>query len=482
MTDTAALATDVRSGLRWSLSSQLAVRLVSFLSGIVIVRLLGETSFGVYIFGLAVNAMVMSLNDLGQVMAIARWPGDDHERAARTSTTIVWGMSACLYALLFVAAGPLSQLTDRPDAAAGVVRVMGLLVLIDGVGTIPRALLIRNLANFKLAKADLAGVPITALLSVGLALAGWGPYAPAWATIVAGVVTTALVLRQAPSVPRPAFERAYARPLLSFGLPMAGSTSVENILLNVDYLVVVSTLGLAPLGLYGVAFNVSSWPTSALTQAIRRVSIVGFSRLREDRAQLFETFARVAGLMVLFAGLVGLLLSGLAEPLIGLLYDDGRLPAAQVLTWLAVLGVVRVSLGLAFDLLIALGHSRVTLRIQLLWLAAVIPAVWFGAGAGGIEGVGIAHAAVAVGVAVPAFLVAIARTGFPVRRLAQCSWRPVLVAVGLAIAAHHSAGRFDSRLTALLVLGPALSIAYAVLAIPPSQWKPWFRLEPLRGV
>lgn len=482
MTDTATLADEVRTGLRWSLSSQLAVRAVSLLSGIALVRILGETSFGVYLVGLAVNAVLMSLNDFGQVMAIARWPGPDHERAARTATTIVWATSALLYALLFVLAGPLSRLSDRPDEIAGVVRVMGLLVLIDAIGTVPRALLIRNLANAKLAKADLAGVPINAAVAVGLAFAGWGAYAPAVASIVAAVVVTAMVLRQAPSFPRPAFERGYLRPLGSFGSGMAGTTFVENLLLNVDYLVIYATLGLAPLGFYGVAFNVSSWPTSVLTQAIRRVSIVGFSRLTDDRAQLFAAFAKAAGVMVLFAGLVGALLSGLARPLVGFLYADHLLPAATVLSWLAVLGVVRVSLGLVFDLLIAMGRSKDTLRLQLFWLATVIPAVWFGASLDGIRGVGIGHALVAAGVAVPAFLVAIARAGMPVRPLGRSLWRPIAVGVAVALVGGLAADRFDSHLVALAVLGPALALAYLALAVPPSQWRPWLRLEPLRGV
>ncbi len=475
------LADEVRTGLRWSVSSQLAVRLVSFLSGIVVVSLLGDSSFGVYLIGLAVNSIAISLNDVGQVMAVARWPGDDHERAARTSTLIVWTMSAFLYAVIFFGAGPLSQITDRPQETAAVVRIMGLLVLIDAVGTVPRALLIRGLANAKIAKADLAGVPVNAALAMGLAAAGWGPYAPAWATIVAGVLTTALVLVQAPSLPRPAFEASYARPLLSFGSAMAGSTFVENLLLNADYLIIAATLDTAQLGLYGLAFNVASWPTSVLTQAIRRVSIVGFSRLTEDRPQLFDTFARVMGAMVLFAALVAGLLSGLADALVGFIYDDSWLRAARVLSWLALLGGIRVSLGLVFDLLIALGRSKDTLRIQLLWLAAAVPAIWFGSALGGIVGVGVAHAAVAVGVAVPAFLLAASRTGFPVTRLVA-SWRPVVVGTGVALAGSQVAHRFGSPLVALAVMGPTLTVVYLALALPPSQWKSWLRLEPLRGV
>jgi PST family polysaccharide transporter len=482
VTDTPTLASEVRTGLRWSVSSQLAVRLVSLASGVVLVKILGESSFGIYAFGLAVSALVMSINDFGQVMAVASWPGDDHEEAARTATTVVWTISATLYLALFLVAPWLGEaLTDRPADATIVVRVMGLLILIDAACTTPRALLIRSLANDKLALADLAGVPVNAVVAVGLALAGAGPVAPAWATIAAAVVTGSVVLYHAPVRPRPTLNRAHLRGLLSFGGPMAGTSFTENLLLNVDTLVVSSTLGSAPAGLYAVAFNVSSWPTSVLTQAIRRVSIVGFSRLNHDRAQLYAAFAKAAGIMVVFAGLVGALLSGLAEPLIGFLYDDDRLPAAPVLQWLAVLGVVRVSLGLVFDLLIAIGRGKDTFRLQLAWLAVIIPAVWLGARVDDIRGVGIAHAAVAAGLAVPAFLLAVAHNGFAIGAVVRAAVRPIVVGAGLAVVTSLVAGAFPSRLVALLVLGPTVAIAYFLAALPPSQWRSWARLEPLRA-
>src|SRR5688572_4311046 len=48
------LSGDVRAGLRWSVISQLAVRMVSVASGIVLLRLLQPDEYGVYAFALAV--------------------------------------------------------------------------------------------------------------------------------------------------------------------------------------------------------------------------------------------------------------------------------------------------------------------------------------------------------------------------------------------------------------------------------------------
>lgn len=69
-------------------------------------------------------------------------------------------------------------------------------------------------------------------------------------------------------------------------------------MVNVDYLIVGRLLGSVELGLYLLAFNLSSWPVSMFSVSIARVSVAGFARLAGDPPALAAAFVRSTGLLM----------------------------------------------------------------------------------------------------------------------------------------------------------------------------------------
>ena len=84
----------------------------------------------------------------------------------------------------------------------------------------------------------------------------------AYGSLAGNVTATALVLVLAPARPLPGWRRDDAVALLRVGLPLAGTSLVLLATLNVDYVVVGRQLGTTALGLYLLAFNLSSWPST----------------------------------------------------------------------------------------------------------------------------------------------------------------------------------------------------------------------------
>jgi PST family polysaccharide transporter len=453
--------------LRWSVISQLAVRMVSVASGIVLLRLLQPDEYGVYAFALAVVNILIAFNDLGQVLTIARWPGDV-AHAARTSTTLALGTSGLCFVACVAAAPLLAEVTDHPEAT-GVLRLLACMLLVDAVTTVPRALLFRAFKHSRTAIGDLVGTVVNVGLSLSLAAAGTGTWAPAVGTIGAAVVTGVLVLAMAPSIPLPGWDPVVARKLLGFGFPLALATLVELTLLNVDYLIVARELGATALGLYAVAFNVSSWPSTLLTQAIRRVSVAGFAQIGPDPAQLAHSFVRSFGLLVTLLLPVCAALAVLSEPLLRVLYGDRIAPAAWALTWLVTLGGTRVAVGLVFDLLLSQGRSHTTFRLQLVWLVAVVPALALGAHVGGITAVALAHMAVAVLIALPLHLWAARDLGVEPARLAESLIRPVLGVIGSVAVGLVAAATIATPVVALLLGGAVMVAVYFAGALTPAE-------------
>jgi O-antigen/teichoic acid export membrane protein len=101
-------------------------------------------------------------------------------------------------------------------------------------------------------------------------------------------------------------------------------------------------------------------------------------------------------------------------------------PAGDVLRFLAVVMIARMLTALAFDILTSLGVTRATVWLNLGWAAVLIPSLVAGVHLDGIRSAAIAHAIVAVTVAIPLTVVALQRGGVDLRPVAPALFRPLL--------------------------------------------------------
>lgn len=460
------LAHRVRRGLGWSLLNNFVGRAGTVLAGIVLARILAPYDYGLYAVALVALAAVLSVNELGVSLAVVRWPGDVG-RIAPTVMTIALAGSGLLYLGMFLAAPAAAAALSAPEAT-GVLRLLVLGVLVDGATAVPAALLTREFAQGRRTAIDLSGFALGTAVTITLALAGWGAWSLAWGRLAGNLGAGLLFLALAPRRVRPGFDRAVAGELLRFGLPLAGASLLVFAMLNVDYVVVGALLGPVALGFYLLAFNLSSWPVSFFSEAVRRVALAGFSRLEADPERQRQALARAAGLLAAATLPVCALLGVLALPLVRVVYGGRWAASAAALGFLALLGASRVLLELGYDFLVARGRSAATLRLQAAWTLLLVPALLLGARAGGIRGVAVAHAVVALAVVVPLYLAALARAGVTVRAVArQVAWpaAAALVAAGAA-ALGARLGRGD---VAALLLGGGLGAAAYLGALWPGR-------------
>ena len=454
----AGLNTRVRSGLRWSLASTIARRLLTPVLGVVLAHLLTPQEFGVFVVATVALGALTSMNDLGVTMTIVRWPGE-LEQVPRTATTVAVGVSAALYALCFFAAPWFAAELHTPQAV-GVLRLLALCVVIDGIGSVPIGYLIRRFRQKQRAAADWAGLLVSMIVTITLAANGFGAWSLAWGRLAGNVVTVGMVyalLGQRP--PRPGWNRAIAVKIARFGLPLTGASLLVFATLNVDYVLVGNRLGTVALGLYVLAFNVSSFPVNIVSEPVRQVSIPAFAEMQDDRDALGAAFVRSLHILVATVAPLCALLFTLALPLVVFVYGPPWRQASAALAFLAILCGFRVVYDFAYNLLVAVGRSKTLFWLQALWLAALVVALSIGAEAGGIRGVAIGHVVVAALVMAPAFLFALRPERISRMALIRALVRPIL---GAALAS--VAGAITLRLVGAGIEGLAAG-AFAILAV-----------------
>jgi O-antigen/teichoic acid export membrane protein len=471
--DPGAVGRTARRALGWSFLNNLVGRVGTSLAGIVLARLLAPEDYGIYAVALVAFNALLSINELGVSLAVIRWPGDVG-RIAPTVVTISIAFSAALYAAVWLTAPTVCEQLNAPEAV-GVLRLLSAGVMVDALTAVPAALMTREFMQGRRLIVDTAGFLSVSAVSISLAVVGLGAWSLAWGAIAGNIVNGLLILLWAPRRFRPGFDGAACRELLVFGIPLAGASLLLFALLNVDYVVVGKMLGTVPLGLYLLAFNLSTWPVTIFSSPVRRVSLAAFSRLQGDRQAACRAFALSSTLLLAVTLPMCLLLWLLARPLIGLVYGPQWLAASQVLPFLAVLAVARVVMELAYDFLVGLGKATPNLLVNAAWLICLAPALALGAHLDGIRGVAVGHALVAAGVVVPAYLIALHRQGVrPIWVLGPLV-RPMLGLVLAAGATWVVLGTVHGPFLQLMLGGPAALLVYGAVVYPMRSLIPSFK-------
>jgi PST family polysaccharide transporter len=430
--------------------------------GILLARMLGPRAFGIYAVAWVAHRVLVYLNDLGVSLAIVRWAGEPRE-ITPTVTSISLATSTVLFAGCYLGAPWYASAMGAP-AATSVVRVIALIVVIDAAAAAPAGLLQRHFRQDLRLIADQVNVWLGTGLTLLLAWLRFGAMSLAIGRVVGCLAALVLLVAFSPEPLRLGFNRAMARPLLRFGLPLAGSGLIGFAVVNVDQLVVGRTLGVIALGFFVLASNLSNWPVSMFSQPVRSVAPAAFARLRGNPDAMRRGFLSAAGLLGAVTLPLCLTISGSAGPVIGFVYGARWLPAARPLVWLAALAALQIFFELSYDYFVVLAMSRVVFTMQLVWLLVLVPALVVGGWWRGDWGLAMAEACVAAFLTLPWYLWELRRVGIGPGALAARMRLP-LAGAGLAgLFATVAARLAPTELTALLASGTSALVIVGLLA------------------
>lgn len=402
------LGTRIRRGLAWSALNNILLRVGNLGLSIVLARLLMPAEFGVYAVGLTVHAVLVALADLGVSADLIR--NGDVRRRGPTVATMGLGAGVVTAVAMAVTAGPVAAQMGSPQAAS-VVQVMSLALLLSGLGVVPYAVLQREFMQGRQMICDVLGFLTLAGVTLSLVLMDVGPLSLAIGRVVSQAVVTLAQFSLARIVPRFGWDRGIARSAFVFGGPIAATNLLSWLVINVDNMLVGNALGAVSLGLYVMAFNLSSWPMNAVGTAIRSVALPGFSRVIGDARASSDALARAAGLTLMIAVPLSLLLTIFGQAVVVVLFGSPWISAAAPLYGLAAFGALRILFDVLAAFLYARGASGTVFFIQSAWLALIVPAMLLGIHGWGLVGAGWAHLVVGLVLVLPLYLFAVHRGG-----------------------------------------------------------------------
>jgi O-antigen/teichoic acid export membrane protein len=456
------VAGEVRKGLAWSTINTLVLRAGQVVLSVILARLLTPAQFGVYAVALAVQGVITILADLGMNADLIR--SEDHEAKGPTVLTLSVVTGGLLTGLMVGTARPLASAMGSPASAAPIA-VLSVTIILSSIGVVPLAQLQREFRQHHMAVVMGADFLVSTILTVVLVLFGWGAMALAIGRVVAQCTSTSLQFWFTKRTPKFGFHRGLIGPVLRYGVPLAGANILGWALLSIDKVVIARAAGPTVLGLYVMAFNVASLPSSVIAQAVRGVSLPAFARVRPGRES--DVMESVLFLIWTIGVLASVLIAALSVPLVGFLFGEKWAAAAPALAVLALAGGFRLLIEQLTTFMLARGDSRSVLIVQALWFGALMLALVPGTRWAGSVGAAWAQVAVAGMVILPLTIAAAGRSGVNWRPVLRSLWLPALLAIPAFLVAHWSSRVTGVHVLALLVGGTA---GVLIFAVPVLRW------------
>lgn len=486
----ASLSGRVAAAAVWAIGMRVGERVLGIVSTLILARLLVPADYGLVAMATVVIAFMETLTASGvDTVMISKTRVDraDYD----TAWTINVLLGAGLFAVIVGLAWPAAAYFRTPELAPvlGVLSLLPLLYGFENIGTIDFR---RNLEFDRDVRFVLGKKLISLVTTVPLALL-WRNH---WA-LVAGLLSMRLggvVLSFTMSPYRPRFSLQRFHEFFHFSKWLALYNFLVFLRLRLTDFLTGRLHGPGALGVFTMANELASMPTTELVMPVNRALFPGYSKMAEDLQRLGGAFVRAVGLVTLLAipASVGLVL--VADDAVPLLLGAKWMATVPVIQLLAIAGVSTALQISCWSVFMATQRFKFLVYLNLFHLAVMIPAMFFFVPPQGAVGAALAHLTACVASLPVGFAMVHAVTGAPIAAQAGAVWRPALAAVAMYAvveAVKPGALGVDSPPLALLlglaetitvgavVYGAGIALLWLASGRPRSA--EWEALEYLRG-
>ena len=366
----------IMSGLFWTATGKSAQAVLQFVVIAILARLMTPLEFGVVAAAMIVVGFSEIITRLGLGPALVQ-RGTLEDRHLGTAFSVSLFFSVSIGLLIWVFA-PIAAGFFKYQGIENVLRALAWLFPIRGLGVVAESLAQRNLSFRWLANTDVFCFVLGYIVfGIGMAFAGYGVWALVSANLVTASAKTVLLLTKYP----PRFfspDRRSFGELIYFGGGHTIARTANYLALQGDNLVVGRMLGLAPLGIYGRAYQLMSTPATLFGQVLDDVLFPSMAKMQFEKERLATAYFRgvsLIALVMLPASVVAAILAPeIVYCILGPAWSDVVLPFRILAAGL----LLRTSYKMSDSLSRATGAVYRRSWRQIVYAALVIGGSWVG--------------------------------------------------------------------------------------------------------
>jgi len=441
-----------------------AEKSLGLISTVILARILVPEDFGLVAMAMSIISLVELASSFSfeTVLIQREQPTRAHYDTAWT-LNILFGASCAL--VMIALSKPAAAFYSEPRLVAVVCVIASgwALQSLENVGAVD----FRRQMDFRkefvfLALKKFVGFSVTVILAFVLRNY-WALVAGMMAGRLAGVVSSYVM-----SPFRPRLGLAARRDLFRFSSWLLVANIVNFAETRFAHFFVGRVEGPTPLGLFTIASDFASLPTTELSAPINRAAFPGYSRLAGRRPDLQSEVTIVIGMLALSTIPAALGLMTLAEPLVRLVLGEKWIAIVPILQILVLGSCLRAVMSNYHAVFLAVGHPHLTPVLEGCRVAVMIPLTFVLAEMHGLVGVAVAQA-ISMGFGfITSSVVLVKVLELPWRAFAAQLLRPALASLAMVAIVHAistSLAQANSAAVTQLAAGVVAGIAAFVVAL-----------------
>lgn len=358
------LTSKTKKGLQWSAIERFLTQGIQLAITLMLARLLGPTAFGLVGMLAVFIAVANVFVDSGFTSALIR-------KTDRSDSDLVTAfyynilMSSLCYLALYFGAPYVADFYHQTELQS-LLRVLGVVVLINAFTLIPRLILTVAMDFKTQAKISITSVLISGITAMVMAINGYGVWTLVVQTLLTAICTTLLFNLFVPWRPQGKITKEAFSYLFGFGSKLLLSGLLDVIYNNLYQIIIGKKFTPAVVGQFTQANQLASVPAATMTGIIQRVTYPMFSHLQDDAAKMENAYRLTLKMaaLVIFPLIIGLGL--IAQPLLTELLGVQWQPAASLLSVLCLGYMLYPIHAINLNLLQVKGRSDLFLKLEVI--------------------------------------------------------------------------------------------------------------------
>lgn len=343
-------------GVIWVAISKYSNMIISFISGIILARLLSPFDYGC--IGMLVIFMALSEafvdGGFGSALIQKKNPTQDDY-----STIFFWnlGMSFVMYAILFFSAPAIARFYSIPILSS-VLRVQGIILFIYALNIV-QANQLRKRMDFKsLSIITIVTSVVSLCVTIWMAYSGCG----VWSLVAQNILSAAIpciaywfIIKWRPTL---VFSTRSFKELFGFGAYMFLTNLVHKFCAKMTGLLIGKVYSPQALGYYSKAQNTESMASSTISSIMAQVTYPLYSQIQDDLEAMRNMVKRITSSIAFLSFPLMFVLLLTAKPIFVLLYSEKWLSSVPYFQVLCLAGVAECLQSVNVNTIAAIGKSR----------------------------------------------------------------------------------------------------------------------------
>lgn len=349
--------TSVQRSVLFSAADRYGNVVLFFIATAVLSRLLTPGEFGVYAFVSAVTAVIgASFQEFGGANYLIQKP-ELSRSDVRSAFTVTFGISAVIAVLLFLLAGPLSQLLALEGLKRGIEVSALNFLLFPFSGTIS-ALLRRDMKFGALAVCRLIANATIAVVSIALGVAGFSYMAPIWGGVAGNMILAIMLLVRHRNFGALRPSLLEYREVVGFGLYSSGVSVINTFYNLAPQLFIARILDFSSVGLYSRAINLTQVFDRFVAEVLNPVILPAIAARRKAGEDLKTVYLEAIELLSVAQWPLLLFVAIMARPIISVWLGETWLEVVPLVRLLCIANMALFAGCLSYPVLVAAGSVR----------------------------------------------------------------------------------------------------------------------------